>query len=506
MVTKGLSERIVVGVCTTIIVVVSGCAINPQTGQTEFSPAMKGQFKSIFNDTDPCSNNDRNIGMAVGAVIGGVAGYLKNGKKGALVGVAVGTGGGALIGFYLDKRRCKLYKIAKANHLKLATSPITTKTLESTPSKNQTGKNSAVGLDVQLQNQGDEFAPETARLTPKARKYISEIAVQYVPKNGSDNPVKSQNVKVRERKVLIVAHSDESTDPHKSALLTQRRARAVAEVFKHAGVPARNIYYQGAGDTLPIASNVTSHGQAENKRIQIVDLPSEADLQHYLQLRQPNGRNFTTATKRKVAADTAPSTKVTRPARTSRYGGYDFGGLPLKQAGAKPIDLGDPVVHSSFSIISEAHAGESLLINSCTDDSPHLATPVRNLATGRKLPIRDYMPGFYGAPWLGGFHGNLVVVDKAYVPRDSGSPVPRPKLKVYKNYKGNTAAKPTYEARVPVNVYRGEKATLYRIFTEGPIQCIDFVKPSKSRTANVNLYYARKGQTYLSSGAFTLRK
>ncbi len=499
-------KRAMICIGTASVVLASGCAFNQQSGRPGFSPAVKTQFESIFNNPDPCSNNGRNIGMAVGAVVGGVVGYLRKGKKGALVGAAVGTGGGALIGYSLDQRRCNLYKIAQANHLKIASARITAKKLKLTPSEKQAGKDSDVGLDVQIQNQEGEFVPGTAHLTPKARKYISSIAEQYVPNRKSGTSSTSQDAKIHDRKVLIVAHADESHDARKSAKLTEQRARAVAKVFREAGVPAHNIYFQGAGSTLPIASNDNRQGRTENNRIQIVDLPNETDLRRYLQLRQPNGRYFSTAVKRRVNIDASPSRKIVKRSRKQKYQGYDFGGTPLAQAAGKPIDLGNPVVHSSFSIISEAHADEPLLVNSCIDDAPHLASPVRNLETDHELPIRDYMPGFFGAPWLGGFHGNLVVVDKAYVPRDSGSPTPHPKLVIYKNYKGNVKTNPSYVAHVPVNVYRGDKATLYRMFVDGPLECIDFVKPNRPGNADARLYYARNGHTYLASGAFALKK
>ena len=506
---KSLFKRIIIGVGAASVVLLSGCAFNPQTGRPEFSQPLRAQFKNVFDSPDPCSNNDRNIGMTVGVIVGSVVGYLHNGVKGALVGAAVGTGGGALLGHSLDQRRCELFKIALDNHLKLASALITIKNIEMMPSKKRADKDTAIGLDVQLQNQEGEFVPGTARLSHKARKYISSIAEQYVPKRGTGKSETSQDAKINERKVLIVAHANESLDPHKSARLTEKRAYAVAEVFKKAGVPARNIYYQGAGDTLPIANNNTAQGLVVNKRLQIVDLPSATDLRHYLQLRQPNGQYFGAAVRRRTNTRAMPSKKHAKLTHTRKYQkhpGYDFGGTPLAQGAKHPINLGNPVIHSSFNIITEAHADEPLVVNSCIYDKPHLARPVRNLETGRKLPIRNYMPGFFGAPWIGGFHGNLVVIDKAYVPRDSGSPAPRPRLMIYKNYNGNPSANPSYVANVPVNVYRGDKAMLYRVFVDGPLMCIDFVKPNRPGNADAKLYYTRNSHTYLAPGAFTLKK
>lgn len=162
-----LTNHLLVGIVVAVATFVSGCATNPQTGGLGMAPGVQAKFNSIFNNSDPCSNNDRNIGIAVGTVVGALLGYANHGEKGALIGATIGAGGGALLGHTQDQRRCNLYKIAQANNLKLASAAITNKKL-GMASKHTKG-NAAVGLDVQLQNKHDEFVPGTAHLTPKAR-------------------------------------------------------------------------------------------------------------------------------------------------------------------------------------------------------------------------------------------------------------------------------------------------------------------------------------------------
>lgn len=189
---------------------VSGCAINPQTGQPEVAASVKTQFNSIFNSEDPCSNNDRNIGIAVGAVAGGVIGYLAHGAKGAAAGALIGAGGGFLVGHVLDARRCELYRIAQANGLKLASAPIT----QARPNAGSADRPATVGLDVQLENKSDEFVAGSAELTPQARKYLAQIANQYSPKALMaalpPDATPEQRAQAGGRKVLIVGHKWEN--------------------------------------------------------------------------------------------------------------------------------------------------------------------------------------------------------------------------------------------------------------------------------------------------------
>lgn len=492
---------------------VSGCANSPYQGPGFLSGVTK-DLHNTFASSDPCSHNDRNIGVVAGTVAGAMIGHaIKHNREGTLIGAAIGAGTGGLIGNEMDNRRCALYKIAKANNLKMASQLLTPKQL-GTSSAVTTKPNSAVGLDVQFQNQSDEFVQGTALLTPKARRYFSEMAKEYAPGKSKQN-----------HKVLIVAHT--SQNGGNQVKLTRERARAVAEVFKQNGVPSRDIYFQGAGDALPIASNASAQGQEENRRIEIVDVPTTNDLKHYLSRRQVNPEYFkkTRSTPAGTRAEKKPAEhqkpKVAR--HESRHGThekeiaawvrhyhnryrYDFGGKPVRLAGAETVSLGESTSTGMFNFfVPTAHAASQVTVNSCLNDRPREAGPVRNLATDRELPVRDYMPGFYGAPWLGGFNGNLVVVEDDYIPRDSGSPVPQPKFIVYPHYKGNAKARPGYDARAEVNVYRGSKATLYRMFVNGPAECVDLIKPAGARLAQVKLYYEKKDTQYVATGKMAIK-
>jgi OOP family OmpA-OmpF porin len=50
--------------------------------------------------------------------------------------------------------------------------------------------------------------------------------------------------------------------------LSRRRAEAVAEYLKNAGIVAERVTAIGYGQTHPIASNDTEEGRAQNRRIE----------------------------------------------------------------------------------------------------------------------------------------------------------------------------------------------------------------------------------------------
>jgi outer membrane protein OmpA-like peptidoglycan-associated protein len=537
----------------------TACAINPGTGQPEISPSVKDSFNSTFNSDDPCSNNDRNIGMVVGGVTGAAVGYLTHGVKGGLAGGAAGVAAGFLIGHALDSRQCELSKIAAANGLKLASVPIKRQDDAATPtaqggaptakgaSKKDDGSDSELGLDVQVQNKSDEFVPGTAQLTPQAQAYMAQIAAQYSPKTLlaalPSDATPAQRQQALTRKVLIVGHTDEqdALSSHDLAALSAQRAKTVAKLFADQGVPTSSIYYQGAGDSLPMASNSTSDGREANQRTQIIDVPTESDLQKYLARRSANPANYRfanttiaapaasrssgagkTAVMATGASATAgePSHATARGASVERAatavaqatpapvaaatGDFDFGGKPTVGNGMT-VSLG-AAPKSTLRLISSANAAQTTQLDSCLRDRPHTSSDVRNLATDQPLNVRDYLPGFYGAPWATSMGGNLVSLLDVRVPSDAGSPVPEPQLLIYKDYKGNAKQKASYSGRVLVNVYRGSEATLYRVFVKGPMQCLDLVVPKQQPLANGNLYYTNRDVDYTATGNFALTR
>jgi outer membrane protein OmpA-like peptidoglycan-associated protein len=543
------------GFCGITLLASGGCVTSSGLHEPQFLATVQHKVTDLFDNPNPCSNNDSDIGVVTGAVVGAFIGHrVEKNDKGMLVGAAVGATVGGLIGHSIDARRCALYRIAEKDHLKLASATIT-------PAKLGIPGKHTLGLDVQIQDQDVIFEPRSAHLVPGARGYLEQIAAQYTPHMlvaalGANPPPQALAAAER-RKVLIVAHAAQAADPLWAERLSEARARVVAELFAARGVPGHDIYYQGAGDALPVGNNATARGRQENRRVQIVDVASRAQLARYLGLRTANPADFTGVTYR-PAAPSAPGAaanaaasdepappspnasflqrmaarakrlawRVAHPTETpapaaavaaappppavpaSRLpaGAYDFGGSPLRGMPA-PIDLGTIESHSMFSFIRGAHAGDvPVRIGACTTDRPHLASAVRNLSSGRVLPVRDDLPGFYGAPWLSEPHGNLVAILDAYVPKSSGLPVPDPRLDIYRDYARFHERQPTYSRLEPVNVYRGRRGTLYRVFVGGPMRCMDLFVPARAGEGKARIYYPRIGQSYLATATFAVRQ
>ena len=70
-------------------------------------------------------------------------------------------------------------------------------------------------------------------------------------------------------KIIVKGYTDSLGDPLYNVDLSQRRAQAVAEALKERGVKAENITAEGFGAADPIATNKTSAGRAQNRRVEL---------------------------------------------------------------------------------------------------------------------------------------------------------------------------------------------------------------------------------------------
>ncbi|XZG69887.1 OmpA family protein [Chitinibacteraceae bacterium HSL-7] len=532
-----------------------GCASVPDGGH---ATGEENALQRAFWSADPCSNNARNIGLAIGVVGGAVLGkYLGDGKTGAMLGgAAVGLIVGGLIGQTLDNRRCELAKIAKANQLEIQYAPIDQNGNVLAAGEAPGSKDAVIGMTVSVRDEAGEaeqFVPGSDQLTPRAREYFAQIAKQYNPQLEAralpESERKAYMESVGQRKILLVGHTDDTGPSKFNAELSERRARAVAQVLKAGGVPAASLYYQGAGETMPVADNSDVAGRLRNRRVEIVDvLGGETGFKRYLEARQPRydyyrtaaetpdaSRETKTATRTKrdpqgkgtgtVVASASANTSTSpvkgskmEPATPSISGksapkpkpksvagsGLDFGGDPMT-AQNRSLALG-PLIQDDpgFTLISKAYASDSPVVGSCQQDRPRQSGAVRALDDGKEYRVAEHLPGLYGTTWADQVGGHTIVLNKVSVLRDGARADTQPEFKVYANYdpSKNRNPKPTLELKPQVNTYKGKNGVLYRVFTGGQqgIECMDVLFPldGGKKAKSGLLAYSRQGQTYIA--------
>jgi len=102
---------------------------------------------------------------------------------------------------------------------------------------------------------GVNFQTGKATLTPEARDILRDIAAQLV-----ENP---------QYRVQISGHTDNTGSRATNMRLSLARARSVERFLEASGVPLVQVTAKGFGPDVPVASNSTAEGRAQNRRVEL---------------------------------------------------------------------------------------------------------------------------------------------------------------------------------------------------------------------------------------------
>jgi outer membrane protein OmpA-like peptidoglycan-associated protein len=376
----------------------------------------------------------------------------------------------------MDRKRCELSKVAKQYDLDITFANIEAQgevkgvtvggPKESTGAANVKDATTVIGNSVTVRDKGGvagHFESGSDQLTPKAKEYFLAIATQYAPGTVAGTQLDPKQKKetlnqLAKRRILLVGHTDDTGSTQVNASLSERRARAVAAFLKQKGIPEESIFYQGAGESLPVADNRTEEGRATNRRVEIVELADEAGFKKYLEARKPQYAFYrsqpgvTRSSPEPVVLAAAPTISKTKksnvgtsapdyvPSRQSVVKSsvpvatqvaalptvktkpiIDFGGVPYTSIIAK-IDTGAMLQEGGFNLISKAQADDSVLVTDCSYDRPRAVGAVKSLRDGSSYKTSEHLPQLYGKTWATNINGNLVVLNHVAVLRDGGAP------------------------------------------------------------------------------------
>lgn len=102
------------------------------------------------------------------------------------------------------------------------------------------------------------FATGEFKLTPEAQHNVERIGRRLA--------------EVDIRRARVDGHTDAQGSEALNQKLSEQRAAEVASTLVAAGLPAAGVTARGLGETMPIASNQTPEGRAQNRRVAIVVL------------------------------------------------------------------------------------------------------------------------------------------------------------------------------------------------------------------------------------------
>ncbi|MBO4924222.1 MAG: OmpA family protein [Bacteroidales bacterium] len=176
-------------------------------------------------------------GAAVCAGVGALIG--KDGKAaaiGAAVGSAVGATAGAIIGKKMDQKAAELAALEAA----------TVETVEDA--------NGLEAIKVTFDS-GILFALNKADLNAASKANLAKFA--------------SQMADMPETDITIYGHTDNTGSDAVNERLSKQRAESVLNYLKSCGIAGSRMTSEGMSYHMPVASNETAEGRAQNRRVEV---------------------------------------------------------------------------------------------------------------------------------------------------------------------------------------------------------------------------------------------
>jgi outer membrane protein OmpA-like peptidoglycan-associated protein len=372
----------------------------------------------------------------------------------------------------------------------------------------------------------EQFPFSSDKPSQKATEFYAKFAKKLVESNKNKNASK---------KILIVGHTDDVGDSKYNAQLSDKRARAVGKIFAENGFDSGNIFYQGAGETYPIATNETKIGRSKNRRVEFTELSGDEDLKLFTNTRRPRtdfyryqtkqsnfisesndekkiekieNRNSLTQTKKND-----PSAKpnhgqktedlvITSPQNIQEVTKINFAGVPYSAKGAI-LDTGGPSSYKppAFNFISHANSSNLSTFQDCSLDRPRYSGQIKSLGSDvpKKYNPNDYVRGLRGKAWYDLINGHLLLLNNVYIEYSNIQNPDPAKVLIYQNYKNEQKQKPEIEGLSQVNGYIVANGILYRLFIPQGfgLVCLDILfSVDKIGTSNdaILIYNTHKGK------------
>ncbi len=178
------------------------------------------------------------VGAGLGALVGAATGSNSQERlQNAAIGAVLGGGLGAIGGANLDRQAAELRQQLPGNVGVV-----------------NTGSQLVVTVPQDLL-----FAVDSATVSSSQQANLRTVAA-------------SLN-RYPDTTVNVIGHTDNTGAASYNQTLSERRANAVASVLIGAGVAPSRVVAAGRGENQPIASNLTTEGRQQNRRVEIIITP-----------------------------------------------------------------------------------------------------------------------------------------------------------------------------------------------------------------------------------------
>lgn len=209
-------------IATIPLLFASGCASNPYQGE---------HARTATGAT---------VGAGAGAIIGRSVSSRGDRTKGTLIGAVVGASIGGLIGRQMDQQEADLRQQMAGTGVEVQR--------EGDTIRLQAPEN--ITFDTNRAEVTQRFWPVLDRLAASIRQYPNTL-------------------------IRIEGHTDSTGSAAFNQTLSENRAYSVRSYLVQRGVPDHRVEATGYGMTRPIADNRSEYGRAQNRRVEILIIPTQ---------------------------------------------------------------------------------------------------------------------------------------------------------------------------------------------------------------------------------------
>lgn len=183
------------------------------------------------------------VGAASGAVIGGILGNNvgkgKNAALGAVLGGVIGGVAGNVIGNKMDKQAKEIKETLPGAEVERV----------------------GDGIKITLNESIVTFAFDSSNLTSVAKTNLDKLS-QVLINNPDTN-------------INIYGHTDSKGSDEYNQKLSERRANSVKAYLAGKGIASSRLFALGEGESMPVATNDTDAGRAQNRRVEFAITANE---------------------------------------------------------------------------------------------------------------------------------------------------------------------------------------------------------------------------------------
>jgi outer membrane protein OmpA-like peptidoglycan-associated protein len=202
----------------------TACTTNPYTGEQQVSKGLLG------------AGTGAALGGAAGALIGATTSVKT--RKAALIGAGIGALAGGGVGVYMDNQEAKLRQRLQNSGVSVT----------------------RVGDSIVL-NMPSNITFDSDQSDVKAQFYDTLNSVALVLTEFDQTIID------------VVGHTDSTGDDNYNYDLSRQRAASVARYLSSQRVASSRFSVDGRGEREPIASNASTSGKAQNRRVEITIQP-----------------------------------------------------------------------------------------------------------------------------------------------------------------------------------------------------------------------------------------